>query len=155
MLRARLRVVIQEQARGISLAPSSKWFSKLRRVIPFNEDDFKRTMGQKMGENNTDALLDLIRIKERELAGRLKGAENQAKEKVAAARMRAAAIRQEAEIAGQGEAEQLYQHQISRAQEAAAAINDTGRREAEQLTRRGEKHLDRAVQIVIDFIFPT
>jgi len=112
-------------------------------------------MGQKMDENNRDAPLDLIRSKERELAGRLKDAENQAKEKVAAARRRAAAIQQEAEIAGQGEAEQLYQHQISRAREATAAINDAGRREAEQLTRRGEKHLDRAVQIVIDSIFPS
>ena len=155
MLRARFWMDSQDQVRGISLALSGKWIWNLWRVITFNEDDFKRTMGQKMDENNRDAPLDLIRSKERELAGRLKDAENQAKEKVAAARRRAAAIQQEAEIAGQGEAEQLYQHQISRAREATAAINDAGRREAEQLTRRGEKHLDRAVQIVIDSIFPS
>jgi vacuolar-type H+-ATPase subunit H len=107
-----------------------------------------------MAENNDNAPLEIIRRKERELAERLKDAEHRAKESIAAARARAAAIRQEAEITGQCEAEQLYHHQISRAQEAAAAINDAGRREAEQLTRRGEKHLDRAEQIVINFIFP-
>ena len=107
-----------------------------------------------MAENNNNAPLEIIRRKERELAERLKDAEQRAKESIAAARARAAAIRQEAEITGQREAEQLYHHQISGAQEAAAVINDAGRREAEQLTRRGEKHLDRAEQIVIDFIFP-
>src|SRR5574341_823796 len=111
-------------------------------------------MSENMDENNANAPLDLIRSKERQLVELIKDAENRAKEKLAAARARAAAIRQEAEITGQREAAQLYQHQISRAQEITVAIYNAGRREAEQLTRCGEKHLDRAVQIVIDFIFP-
>ena len=107
-----------------------------------------------MNEHNVNAPLELIRRKERELVERLKDAEISAKEKLAAARARAAEIRQAAEITGQREAEQFFLDEMTRAQEAAAAIHDAGTREADELTRRGEKHLDRAVQIVIDFIFP-
>jgi vacuolar-type H+-ATPase subunit H len=111
-------------------------------------------MSENMYENNANAPLDLIRSKERELVELIKDAENRAKEKLAAAQARAKAIRHEAEITGPREAEQFFHDEMTRAQQAAAAINDAGRREAEQLTRRGEKHLDRAEQIVIDFIFP-
>ena len=108
-----------------------------------------------MDENNGDAPLDLIRSKERELVQLIKDAENRAKEKLAASEVRAEAIRQDADITGQREAEQFFHDEITRAQQAAAAIDDASTREAEQLTGRGEKHLDRAVQIVIDSIFPT
>jgi vacuolar-type H+-ATPase subunit H len=111
-------------------------------------------MDENMGENNANTPLDLIRSKEREMVQLIKDAENRAKEKLAAAQARAKAIRQEAEIIGQREAEQFFHDEMTRAQQAVAAINDAGRREAEQLTRLGEKHLDRAEQIVIDFIFP-
>jgi vacuolar-type H+-ATPase subunit H len=111
-------------------------------------------MGEDMGENNANAPLDLIRSKERKLAQLIKDAENRAKEKLAAARARAKAIRQEAEITGQREAEQFFHDEMTGAQQAAAVINDASTGEAEQVTRRGEKHLDRAGQIVIDFIFP-
>ena len=107
-----------------------------------------------MDDNNANAPLDLIRRKERELAERLKDAENSAKEKLAAARARAVAIRQEAEITGQREAEEFFHDEMTRAQEARAAIDDASTLEAEQLTHRGAKHLDRAVRTIIDFIFP-
>ncbi|HWP57644.1 MAG TPA: V-type ATPase subunit subunit G family protein [Candidatus Acidoferrales bacterium] len=106
-----------------------------------------------MDENNGGAL-DLIRRKERELAERLKDAERRAKEKLALAEARAAEIRQEAESAGRREAEQFFLNEVARAREAAAVIRDTARHECEQLAGRGERCLDRAVQIVIESIFP-
>lgn len=112
-------------------------------------------MSVNMDQNNANAPLDLIRSKERELVQLIKDAENRAKEKLAAAEARAKAIRQEAEITGQREAEQFFHDEMTRAQQAAAVINNASSCEAEQLTRRGEKHLDRAVEIVIEFIFPT
>jgi vacuolar-type H+-ATPase subunit H len=107
-----------------------------------------------MEESNDNSPLDAIRSKERQLAERLKDAEKRAKEKLAAARARATEIVREAESAAQREAEQFFHDEMMRAKETAAAINDAGIREAEQLTRMGEKQLDRAAQIVIDFIFP-
>ena len=107
-----------------------------------------------MDENNTNAPLEIIRRKERELAERLKDAEKRAGERLVAAPARATEIRREAESAGQREAEQFFHDETTRAKETAAAINDASTREAEQLTRRGERRLDRAAQTVIDFIFP-
>ena len=117
-------------------------------------DGSKRDLQQTMSADNDNAPLDLIRRKERELAELLKDAENRAKEKLAAARARAVEIRQEAEITGQREAEQFFHDEMTRAQEARAAIDDASTREAEQLTHRGARHLNRAVRTVIDFIFP-
>lgn len=118
-------------------------------------DGEQQDLARCMDENNDNAPLDRIRRKERELAKRLKEAENRAKEKLAVARVRAAEIRREADIGGQREAEQFFHDEMTRAQQAAAVINDASTREAEQLTGRGEKQLDRALQIVTDFIFPT
>ena len=107
-----------------------------------------------MDDNNANAPLDLIRRKERELAERLKHAENRAGEKVAEVRGRAAEIRKEAESAGQREAEGFFHDGITRAKDAAAAIRAAAERDVAQLECLASKHLDRAAQIVIDFVFP-
>lgn len=107
-----------------------------------------------MDESKDNTPLELIRRKERELAQKLKEAEDKAYEKLAAARARATEIRREAESAGQREAEQIFYNEMTRAKEAAAALNDASTREAEELTLIGERHLERAVQIVIDYVFP-
>lgn len=107
-----------------------------------------------MDESNDKTPLELIRRKERELAQRLKDAENRAKEKLAAARERAAEIQREAESAGQREAAQFFDDQMTRLQKAAAAIGEAANRDAEHLSDMGSKHLDRAAQIIIDFVLP-
>lgn len=107
-----------------------------------------------MAENDADKPLETIRSKERQLALRLKDAEERAKEKLAAAQARAAAIRQAAETTGQREAEQFFLDEMTRAAEATALVAKEAGREAEQLTQRGERCLERAVQIAIDFILP-
>ena len=114
----------------------------------------RRGLETTMSDDNDNPLLDVIRRKERQLGELLELAEKQAKDKVAAARQRAITIRQEAEIIGQREAEQFYQDQINLAQAAAAQINAKTTREAEDLARRGDQQLERAVQMVIEFILP-
>jgi vacuolar-type H+-ATPase subunit H len=118
-----------------------------------SQDSWKLEMSEVIDENNNVAL-EVIRRKERELAEQLKDAESRAKEKLAAARVRAAEIRQEAESEGHREAEEFIHDEMTRAQQAAAVINDASTREVEQLNRRGAQQLDRAVQTVIDFISP-
>ena len=105
-------------------------------------------------DQNDEAPLKIIRDKERELAQRLRDAELTAREKLAAARARAAEIKNAAERSGQVEAEEFFREGITRVEKAAAAIGKAASRDAEQLLRIGEKRLDRAAQIVVDFIFP-
>jgi len=105
-------------------------------------------------DQNDEPPLKIIRDKERELAQRLRDAELTARETLAAARARAAEIKNEAERSGQVEAEEFFREGITRVEKAAAAIGEAASRDAEQLLRIGEKQLDRAAQIVVGFIFP-
>jgi vacuolar-type H+-ATPase subunit H len=105
-------------------------------------------------DQDEGAPLEIIRRKERELAQRLRDAELRVREKLAAARARAAEIKNEAERCGQVEAEEFFREGIARVEKAAAAIGEAASRDAEQLMRIGEKQMDRAAQIVVDFIFP-
>ncbi len=108
-----------------------------------------------MDENSANASLELIRRKEFELADRIRDAELKAKEKLAAAKTRASEIRKQAESVAKIETERFYKAEMERAQVGAAELSELAKREADELTRRGAQQLERAVGIVIDFIFPS
>lgn len=98
--------------------------------------------------------LDAIRQKERELARRLREAKNTADQGLARARERAAEIQRGAESDGQREAEECFRHGMMEVEKEVAQIRAEGRMAAERVSRLGSERLSRAVEVIIESVFP-
>lgn len=98
--------------------------------------------------------LDVIRQKERELARRLREAKDTADQRLARARERAAEIQKSAESDGQGEAEEWLRQGMLGVEKEVAQIRAEGRMAAERVGRLGSERLSRAVEVIIESVFP-
>lgn len=107
-----------------------------------------------MNGAETNSPLELIHQKERELAQRLREARNTAEQKLAGARSRGAEIRKNAESEGRREGEEFFRQEMMRVEKAAEEIQAAGKSAAERLRRLGSERLDRAIEVVIESLFP-
>ena len=95
-----------------------------------------------------------IRDKERALAQEIRAAQERADARVAEARVRADAIKSQAERDGMCEAEALYQDGLGRARTEASKIEARGEADAAALRQAGRARLQDAMQYIIRFVLP-
>ncbi len=95
-----------------------------------------------------------IRDKERALAQEIRAAHECADARIAEARVRADAIKSQAERDGMCEAEALYQDGLGRARAEASEIEARGEGDAAALHEVGRARLQEAMQYIIRFVLP-
>jgi V/A-type H+-transporting ATPase subunit G/H len=99
--------------------------------------------------------LVVIREKERELAEAIRLAREQAQARLADARARANAIKEQAEREGMQQAEQVYQEGIARARTQAELVRNAGQAAARQLRANGTTRLTEAIECIVRFVLPS
>jgi V/A-type H+-transporting ATPase subunit G/H len=98
--------------------------------------------------------LAVIHEKEHELAEAIRLARERAQARLAEARARANALKEQAEREGMQQAEQFYQDGIARARAQAEAQRAAGQAAANQLRENGTVRLDEAVEYIVRFVLP-
>jgi len=106
-------------------------------------------------ENPHPQPLAAIREKENELGQAVRLAHEAAQARVAEARQRAAAIKEQAERDGMQEAENLLQHGIADAREQAHAILLEGESTATKLREHGTARISEAADYIVRFVLPS
>jgi V/A-type H+-transporting ATPase subunit G/H len=105
-------------------------------------------------ELSTYSPLAVIRDKERVLAQETRAAQARADARIADARARADAIKQQAEREGVRDAEALFQDGLARARSEADALRMAGEAQATALREQGSKRVAAAVEYIVQFVLP-
>lgn len=115
-------------------------------------DEIEQPGQEKSESASSEAMLEMIIMKEEEVRKRIENAEKESELMVEEAKLDAARVRREASSVEVGS--DIREEEMEKAQREAGEIAAKAAAEAEQVKAKGMEHVEEAVGIVIEGVLP-